>query len=225
MTPYEWMAGRPYEGQLAEFGESLMVLTGRQGTKAKEGDPIWQRGVFLGKTENNLFITWHMDGIKTSRSAKRCTEHFDVKAISSVGIHTWEVKHTTLTTRAIPRKNLPGPVAEAPPLADGEPSQKQPVQDLPPAAGPVVIQGGDPAARQGPTRTTYLEANKQPTSAKLKTHLSKSTQTRTKMKQDQILHLRAARRKWKQPPMRNLSLIVQWHRSSSQLEHLLNFGS
>ena len=100
-----------------------------------------------------------MDGIKTSRSAnlKRCTEHFDVKAISSVGIHTWEVKHTTLTTRAIPRKNLPGPVAEAPPLADGEPSQKQPVQDLPPAAGPVVIQGGDPAARQGPTRTTYLE--------------------------------------------------------------------
>ena len=63
MTPYEWMAGRPYEGQLAEFGESLMVLTNRQGTKAKKGDPIWQRGVFLGKTENNLFITWHMDGI------------------------------------------------------------------------------------------------------------------------------------------------------------------
>ena len=47
-------------------GESLMVLTNRQGTKAKKGDPIWQRGVFLGKTENNLFITWHMDGIKTS---------------------------------------------------------------------------------------------------------------------------------------------------------------
>ena len=37
MTPYEWMAGRPYEGQLAEFGESLMVLTNRQGTKAKKG--------------------------------------------------------------------------------------------------------------------------------------------------------------------------------------------
>ena len=94
--------------------------------------------------------------IKTSRSAKRCTEHFDVKAISSVGIHTWEVKRTTLTTRTIPRKNLPGPVAEAPPLADGEPTQRQPVQDLPPA-GPVVIQGGDTAARQGPARTTYLE--------------------------------------------------------------------
>ena len=92
----------------------------------------------------------------TSRSAKRCTEHFDKKAISSVGRHTWEVKHTTLTTRTVPRKNLPGPVAEAPPLADGEPTQKQPVQDAPPA-GPVVIQGGGPAARQGPTRTTYLE--------------------------------------------------------------------
>ena len=116
MTPYEWLAGRPYEGQLAEFGESLMVLASRAGAKAnRKGDPIWLRGVFLGKTDSNLFITWHMDGIKTSRSAKRCTEHFDSKGISSVGIHTWEVKHTTLTIRAIPRKNLPEPVAEVPP--------------------------------------------------------------------------------------------------------------
>ena len=97
-----------------------------------------------------------MDGIKTSRSAKRCTEHFDVKAISSVGIHTWEVKHTTLTTRTIPKRNLPRPVAEAPPLADEPPSQEPSAQDLPPA-GPVVIQGGDPGPRAGPTRTTYLE--------------------------------------------------------------------
>ena len=100
MTPYEWLDGRPYEGQLEEFRESLMVLANRAGTKAnRKGDVIWLRGVFLGKTDNNLFITWRMDGIKASRSAKRCTEHFDVKGISSVGIHTWEVKHTTLTTR------------------------------------------------------------------------------------------------------------------------------
>ena len=32
MTPYEWMAGRPYEGQLAEFGESLMVLSASEGS-------------------------------------------------------------------------------------------------------------------------------------------------------------------------------------------------
>ena len=48
-----------------------MVLVNRSGTKVgKKGDPIWMRGVFLGKSDNDLYITWHMDGIKTSRSAK-----------------------------------------------------------------------------------------------------------------------------------------------------------
>ena len=96
-----------------------------------------------------------MDGIKTSRSAKRCSEHVDIKGISSVGLHTWEVKHPTLTTRAIPRKNIPGPVAEVPLVMDGAPSQEQPTEavDQGPAPGPVVIQGEDSGARQGPTRT------------------------------------------------------------------------
>ena len=80
-----------------------MVLVNRTGTKAgKKSDPIWMRGVFLGKSDNDLYITWRMDGIKTSRSAKRCPDHFDSRAISSVEIHTWEVKHTTLATRAVP---------------------------------------------------------------------------------------------------------------------------
>ena len=65
----------------------------------KTGDHLWLRGVFLGKSDNDLYITWHMDGINTSRSAKQCRQHFDAKAISSVGIHTCEVKHTTLATR------------------------------------------------------------------------------------------------------------------------------
>ena len=126
MTPYEWISGRPFQGQLAEFGESLMVLVNRTGTKAgKKGDPIWMRGVFLGKSDNDLYITWHMDGIKTSRSAKRCPDHFDSRAISSVGIHTWEVKHTTLATRAIPRKSLPAPSVEPPPLEDSEVTKEQ----------------------------------------------------------------------------------------------------
>ena len=160
MTPYEWLAGRPYEGQLAEFGESSMVLANRAGIKAnRKGDPIWLRGVFLGKTDSNLFITWHMDGIKTSRSAKRCTEHFDIKGISSVGLHTWEVKHTILTTRATLRQNIPGPVAEVPPVMDGAPSEEQRAEAVAqgPALGPVLIQDGDSGARQGPSRTTYLE--------------------------------------------------------------------
>ena len=161
MTPYEWISGRPFQGQLAAFGESLMVLVNRTGTKAgKTGDPIWMRGVFLGKSDNDLCITWHMDGIKTSRSAKRCPDHFDSKAISSVGIHTWEVKHTTLATRAIPRRNLPAPLVEPPPLEDGDVGkEQQQLQDIPrtSSAGPLVIQGGDHSARPGVVpRKSYL---------------------------------------------------------------------
>ena len=162
MTPYEWISGRPFQGQLAEFGESLMVLVNRTGTKAgKKGDPIWMRGVFLGKSDNDLYITWHMDGIKTSRSAKRCPDHFDSRAISSVGIHTWEVKHTTLATRAIPRKSLPAPSVEPPPLEDSEVSkEQQQLQDIPrTSSGPLVIQGGDHSARPGVVpRRTHLSA-------------------------------------------------------------------
>ena len=76
-----------------------------------------------------LYITWHMDGIK--KSAKRCPEHFDAKAISSVGIHAWEVKHTILATRAIPRNNISGPVVEPPTFANGESSKEQQLQDAP----------------------------------------------------------------------------------------------
>ena len=140
-----------------------MVLVNRTGTKAgKKGDPIWMRGVFLGKSDNDLHITWHMDGIKTSRSAKRCPDHFDSRAISSVGIHTWEVKHTTLATRAIPRKSLPAPSVEPPPLEDSEVSkEQQQLQDIPriASAGPLVIQGGDHSARPGVVpRRTHLSA-------------------------------------------------------------------
>ena len=156
MTPYEWISGRPFQGQLAEFGESLMVLVNRTGTKVgKKGDPIWMKGVFLGKSDNDLYITWHMDGIKTSRSAKRCPDHFDPKAISSVGIHTWEVKHTTLATRAIPRRNLPAP------LVDSDVGKEQQLQCIPrtSSAGPLVFQGGDHSARPGIVpRKTYLSA-------------------------------------------------------------------
>ena len=130
-----------FQGQLAEFGESLMVLVNRTGTKVgKKGDPIWMRGVFLGKSDNDLYITWRMDGIKTSRSAK------------SVGIPTWEVKHTTLAARAIPRKNIPAPLVEPPPLADSDVGKEhQQLQDIPgtSSTGPLVIQGGDHSARPG----------------------------------------------------------------------------
>ena len=54
-----------------------------------------------------------------------------------------------------------------------------------------MIQGGDSAAKQGPTRTTYLEgkARKEQAAHKRKAEeeLNKSTQTQTKTKQDPIL--------------------------------------
>ena len=104
-----------------------------------------------------------MDGIKTSRSAKSCPEHFDAKAISSVGIHSWEVKHTTLATRVVvPKKSLPGPKPVITQIMGESGEQDQAVQDKTP--GPqsqseaVVIQGGDSGEKPGPVipRTTYL---------------------------------------------------------------------
>ena len=141
-----------------------MVLANRTGVKSsRKGDPLWLRGVFLGKSDNDLYITWHMDGIKTSRSAKRCPEHFDAKAISSVGIHSWEVKHTTLATRVVPKKSIPGPKPVMTQIMGSDTGeQDQAVQDKP--SGPqsqseaVVIQGGDSGEKPGPVipRTTYL---------------------------------------------------------------------
>ena len=143
MTPYEFVAGRPYEGTLCQFGESLMVLVNRTGVNVKKGDPQWLRGVFLGKTDNNLFITWHMDGIKTSRSVKRCPHHFDLEALTSVGIHTWEVKHTTLTTRVVPRKNLPGPSGTPAPVTVVEPlGDQHGIGAITPGIQTPVIAGG-----------------------------------------------------------------------------------
>ena len=34
MTAYEWIAGRPFQGTLAEFGESLMVSVNRTAVKS-----------------------------------------------------------------------------------------------------------------------------------------------------------------------------------------------
>ena len=156
------MWNAPYRRLSRDSGKEHFAFQNRTGTKAgKKGDPIWMRGVFLGKSDNDLYITWHMDGIKTSRSAKRCPDHFDSRAISSVGIHTWEVKHTTLATRAIPRKSLPAPSVEPPPLEDSEVSkEQQQLQDIPrTSTGPLVIQGGDHSARPGVVpRRTHLSA-------------------------------------------------------------------
>ena len=120
-----------------------MVLANRTGVNIKKGDPQWLRGVFLGKTDNNLFITWHMDGIKTSRSVKRCPHHFDLEARTSVGIHTWEVKHTTLTTRVVPRKNLPGPSGTPAPVTVVEPlGDQHGIGAITPGIQTPVIAGG-----------------------------------------------------------------------------------
>ena len=51
-------AGRPYEGTLCQLGDSLMVL----GDKACSGPTGF---FFFGKIDNNLFIAWRMDVIKT----------------------------------------------------------------------------------------------------------------------------------------------------------------
>ena len=58
MTPYEGLAGRPYEGQLAEFGESLMVLANRESRQESRSDLV-ERSVLRKDRQQSLYHLAH----------------------------------------------------------------------------------------------------------------------------------------------------------------------
>ena len=189
-----------------------MVLANRTGTNLKKGDPQWLRGVFLGKTDNNLFIAWHMDGVKTSRSAKRCPQHFDLEALTSVGIHTWEVKHTTLTTRAVPRKNLPGPSGTPAPVTVVEPLRDQDgVGAITPGIRTPVIAGGASAPKPFGTVT--------PKSTNLHAMAKKAKEQEQQRQQEQQVEPTAP--EWIDPGPDEAGSDAT---PASQLSHLQNIG-
>ena len=53
----------------------------------RKGDAHWSQGVLLGKSDKDLYLTWHPQGLLACRTVKRCFQHLDPKAVRSVGTH------------------------------------------------------------------------------------------------------------------------------------------
>ena len=153
MTPHEFCTGTPYQGMLCECGESLLCHVISTNPNTRKSDAHWSKGVFLGKSDNDLCLTWRPQGLLACNLVKRCSEHFDPKAVMSVGIHPWEVKPITLAIRVVPRKSLPAPGTVAPRIAGGQEESAIPreglVTHLPIAAGSPAVQSGTPGRLPG----------------------------------------------------------------------------
>ena len=88
-TPHELVT----KGEMVNFGAVIYVK--RLHSKKKK-EKVWNPGIFLGKTENDLFITHHADA-KTSRSARAVGEPYSSKKVPAVDYFSWEVRTSTLT--------------------------------------------------------------------------------------------------------------------------------
>ena len=128
-TPHELVTGKPYKGEMVNFGAVIYVK--RLHPKKKKGEKVWNPGIFLGKTENDLFITHHADGIHTSRSARAVGEPCSSEKVAAVDYFPWEVRTSTLTSRVIPQKKLPQPQASLalPAVPQGEGLQQEAIEN------------------------------------------------------------------------------------------------
>ena len=75
MTPYEFCTGTPYQGMLCEHGESLLCHVISVNPNKRKGDAHWSKGVFLGKSDNDLYLTWHPQGLLACRTVQLAFNH------------------------------------------------------------------------------------------------------------------------------------------------------
>ena len=68
----------------------------------RKGDRLWNVGIFLGKTESDLWLVGQPDGVHCVRSVSPLAENFDAERISNFSTHTWQIKQTLLGTRVLP---------------------------------------------------------------------------------------------------------------------------
>ena len=59
MAPYEFCAGTPHQGMLCECGESLLCHVMSANPNRRKGDAHWSKHLFLGKSDNDVCLTWH----------------------------------------------------------------------------------------------------------------------------------------------------------------------
>ena len=88
-----------------------------------KGDSLWNVGIFLGKTESDLWVVGQPDGVHCVRSVRPLAENFDAEIISNFSTRTWEIKQTLLGTRVLPRKYRAQPALAALPPVNAEEQQ------------------------------------------------------------------------------------------------------
>ena len=93
--------GKSFTGTLAAFGECVMLCKPKTNTRRK-GDSVWEVGVFLGKTENNLFLTGMHGEVRASRSAEGLADDYRGELVAPVKTFPWQIKQSVLTTKVIP---------------------------------------------------------------------------------------------------------------------------
>ena len=73
MTSYELMYGRRYQGNICQFGESVLFKT----LSPWKGDDVFHRGVWVGKSHwNDNHVVMTPNGVVEARSIRRVAEQF-----------------------------------------------------------------------------------------------------------------------------------------------------
>ena len=141
-TAYERSTGKEYHGRICIFGETCMGFL----KPSAKGLASWQRGVWLGKTQNNdAHVISCNGGLFITRSVRRLPVPWVLSELGNVEISPWECSFATLgsklmvpkrvlkpapqTALALPPVSLQPPASKLSPFFDEEAEM---VRNLPP---------------------------------------------------------------------------------------------
>ena len=117
-TAWELISGYPFKGELVPFGAMVMA---KRLKPQREGDKIWNAGIFVGKTDGDLWLIYQEDGLHACRSVRPIGDTYNPEKLNNVRVYPWQVKHSLLGARVFPQKNQEKAEAVVPlALAPGE---------------------------------------------------------------------------------------------------------
>ena len=131
-TAYERCTGKEYHGKVCYFGETCMGYL----KPTAKGLPSWQRGVWLGKTQNNdAHIISCNGGLFMTRSVRRIPSPWILSEVGNVEMSPWECSFATLGSRLMVPKRVLKPTAQVAPAlppasVQPEASKLKPVLDV-----------------------------------------------------------------------------------------------
>eukprot|EP00435_Cladocopium_sp_Y103_P012149 s5547_g3.t1 len=123
LTPFEVVYGKPYDGQICEYGEPVLGFS----RTMMKGNPKWRRMLFLGKVEaQDSFLLFDGTSLVLTRSVRRVKSNWVVHMafFKELNLYPWQYK-VGFGGRVIPtkRKVTPKAVTFVPPIGPVEPSK------------------------------------------------------------------------------------------------------